>query len=196
MQPTFNQKPTRRRIKRHLLITLVLLSVAAILLPAAPAGAQTGEEQPRRFLAPPEPGGATKNADLGISLTAPDPLRATTLGLWIIAVRNAGPNEATGIEVLWGQLTDNRANAVTVESINPGPSGFSCEKFPDSDGVDAVRCTGGTINAGSTANILISGRAPNTGGFSLGTEARVSTRCCIDTNPANNTTVARTSITP
>ena len=194
MQPKFYPEPTRRRIKRHLLMSLVLICVAAILLPAAPAGAQV-EEQPRRFLAPPEPGGATKNADLGIRLTAPDPIRVNTLGLSIIAVTNQGPNEATDIEILWGQLTDNRASAFTVESIVEG-SGFSCQKFPDSDGVDAVRCTGGTINAGSTANILISVRAPNRGGASLGTEARVNTRSAIDTNPANNTTVARSLIIP
>jgi uncharacterized repeat protein (TIGR01451 family) len=135
-----------------------------------PPTTTTPEEQP--------PPTSDATADLSLSKTATSFVTKGQGFAYTIAVKNNGPDPASGVT-----LTDSLPAGVSFNSASPSQG--SCS--------GTVTCSLGTINSGSSATVTINVTA-DTPGF-VTNIARVSA-AQIDANPGNNSAEATTRISP
>jgi uncharacterized repeat protein (TIGR01451 family) len=125
----------------------------------------------------------TANAvsDLAITKTdSPDPVLAGQTLTYTIGVSNGGPSPATAVTV-----TDALPSGVSL--VSAAPSQGTCS------GTTTVACTLGAVAQGANATVTIMVR-PNVAG-TISNTVNV-TGAETDTNPANNSASASTTITP
>ncbi|MCC7041152.1 MAG: DUF11 domain-containing protein [Burkholderiales bacterium] len=122
-------------------------------------------------------------ADLGIVKTAPATVLPGAALTWNLAVTNYGPHSSTGAIV-----SDTLPAGVTFVSATPGCV-FS---------VGVVTCTLGTLasSASTALAINVTVNQPYNGANPLVNTATVATVNEIDLVPGNNTSTARTDVTP
>jgi uncharacterized repeat protein (TIGR01451 family) len=126
-------------------------------------------------------------ADVSITKTAsPDPLDSTGPATFTLAVHNAGPQSAAGV-----QVTDPLPAGFTFTSATPSQG--SCNAV----GADNIlRCNLGTIASGADATIAVGGTlAPSTAGTILSNSALVDS-ITGDPAPSNNSTRFESVVIP
>src|SRR5919106_4815545 len=120
--------------------------------------------------------------DLSIEKTdSPDPIARGNNVVYTITVRNVGANDASGVVVTDALPASKDADFVSVSS-----TAGTCQRTGTT-----VTCQLGQLNAGTTATVTIVVRAKQDG--TLSNTATVASP--DDTNPANNTATATTTVT-
>lgn len=121
------------------------------------------------------------SADLAVTQTdSPDPVIVWEHLIYMIAVTNQGPSDATGV-----MLSENLPGSVTW--ISSSSSQGSCS------GTATITCTLGAIRVNTTATVLITVR-PDAEGEIVNTASVAADE--NDANPSNNTAKATTSVRP
>jgi uncharacterized repeat protein (TIGR01451 family) len=135
---------------------------------------------------------ASAFADVAVSIAdSPDPIQGTAVigcgnndcVTYTISVTNAGPDPATGVQVVT-QLPPNGSffSVVGTGWICPSPSG-------------TLTCTRTALAVGTAPPITLIWKAPSPGGFSIVTSGVVTTTS-TDPNPANNAATQDTTVLP
>ena len=126
----------------------------------------------------------TASADLAVTKLGPGSVTAGGAVTYDVTVRNLGPSDATGVNVL-----DTLPAGVTFVSVTPSNGGWSCSNV----GNVSVSCTRGNWNTGASTTFTVVVTAPNNATSLTNTVSIASTTPDID--PTNNTASVSTTVT-
>jgi hypothetical protein len=175
-------------MRRLSVASLLVLALSALSLPTT-ASAQTFTPQPINVISP----------DLSVSLTS----SASVVGggeqvTFTLVVTNVGQvafREPTGSPVYWNapangiSLLQSLPSGATFRSVAAAGGGFSCAHV-----APVVTCSGGSLQAGSTATITVVASAPLAAG-SFGSTATVDpTNAIVERNESNNAATVSMSV--
>lgn len=135
---------------------------------------------------------ADRRIDVAVSITAPAQLdlgpNGTTALDYGFVFRNNGPNAATGVVA-----TSTAPAGVEYVSVVRQPSQGTCAIEAPAGGGTVLRCELGTLEAGQVlSGVIVDARATGPGTFT--NVVAISGGGGVDTNPANDTDVARTVV--